>query len=178
MSREQQYAASLAVPVSAQDHAQGPANAPVLVEYGDYECPACGNAYEAIAVLRERMGDQFRFVFRNFPLSTVHPHAHGAALAAEAAAMQGMFWEMHDMLYEHQEALDLSSLTRYAEVLGLDVDRFEADRQGPECEERVRRDFLGGARSGVNGTPTFFVNGTRFDGPPDEDALAEALETE
>jgi len=175
--RVQHHAARLAVPISADDHSRGPAAAPVtLVEYGDYECPACGAAYVTIADLRSTLGDRFRFVFRNFPLSSVHLHAGAAARAAEAAALQGRFWEMHDVLYENQEALEPDDLLRYAEELGLDLGRFELDFQSEQCIQRVRHDFLGGVRSGVNGTPTFFINGLRHDGGNNFEALAEALE--
>jgi len=170
-------AVRLAVPVSAHDHARGPEDAPLtLVEYGDFECPACGQAYPVVAALRRELGDRLRIVFRNFPLGTVHPHATDAALAAEAAGLQGKFWGMHDVLYENQEALEPGDLLRYAEALGLDTDRFEGDLRGEACTRRVRQDFLGGARSGVNGTPTFFVNGVRHDGPFDFGSLADALE--
>jgi len=172
-----QYAAQLVVPVSEHDHVRGPDNAPLtLVEYGDYECPACGDAQTAVTALLEEMGDQILFVFRNFPLRTVHPHAADAARAAEAAGLQSKFWEMHDLLYEHQEALESENLWRYAAALGLNVDRFEEDRHAEVCESRVRQDFLSGARSGVNGTPTFFVNGVRHDGGFDFQSLAEALQ--
>jgi protein-disulfide isomerase len=145
------------------------------VEYGDYECPACGAAYPVISALQEAMPERLRFVFRNFPLNQVHPNATGAALAAEAAGMQGRFWEMHDLLYEHQEALEPEDLLRYAEALGLDLAQFQEDWQAPTVQQRVQHDFLGGARSGVNGTPTFFINGVRHDGPHDFEALAAAL---
>jgi len=174
--RVEQYAARLAVPVSGHDHARGPADAPVtLVEYGDFECPACGAAYPVVAALQRELADRLRFVFRNFPLGTIHPHATDAALAAEAAGMQGRFWEMHDLLYENQQALEPEDLWRYAESLRLDADRFEEDRRGAECARRVRHDFLGGARGGVNGTPTFFVNGVRHDGGFDPESLGDAL---
>jgi len=174
--RWQDEAVRLAVPVSEHDHAQGPADAPLtLVEYGDFECPACGQAYPVVEALKREMAGRLRFVFRHFPLGTVHPNATAAALAAEAAGRQGKFWEMHDLLYENQDALEDEDLWRYAEALGLDVDRFEEDRRGEACERRVRQDFLGGARSGVNGTPTFFVNGVRHDGGFDFDSLTAAL---
>jgi protein-disulfide isomerase len=155
----------------------GPIDARVtLVEYGDYECPFCGEAYPIIqAVLRE-LGGQVRFVFRNFPLAEAHPHARMAAYAAEAAALQGRFWEMHDLLYEHQEALEPEDLFGYAELLGLDLERFARDMSGHEVAERVRADFLSGARSGVNGTPSFFINGQRYDGSWQPRPLLAALE--
>ena len=167
----------LAVPVNDKDHAQGPPDAPVtLVEYGDYECPYCGNAYPIIKRIQSEMGDRLRFVFRNFPLNTVHAHAGVAAQAAEAAAAQGKFWEMHDLLYEHQHDLADADMVRYALKIGLEVYRFESDLSGETFSRRVSEDFRGGVRSGVNGTPTFFINGARYDGPHDYDSLKAALE--
>jgi protein-disulfide isomerase len=164
-------------PVGANDHVQGPAKAPVtLVEYGDYECPYCGEAYPIVKALQERLGDQVRFVFRNFPLSEAHPHAEHAAEAAEAAGAQGKFWEMHDLLYENQDALEDEDLVRYAKAQRLDVPRFVKDMEAHHHAERVRADFSSGVRSGVNGTPTFFINGARHDGPFDLGSLLAAIE--
>jgi protein-disulfide isomerase len=173
-----QWAAELTLPVSDdRDHIQGPAGAPVtFVEYGDYECPYCGAAYPIIKEVQSRMGDRLRFVFRNFPISTSHPHAEQAAEAAEAAASQGKFWEMHDLLYENQEHLDDADLHRYADRLGLDVGVFDEELAEHVHAERVREDFMSGVRSGVNGTPTFYVNGTRHDGGYQLDELLAALE--
>ncbi len=141
--------AKLTPPVSERDHAAGPEDAPVtLVEYGDYECPYCGMAYPIVKRAQLDLGNRLRFVFRNFPLAESHPHARLAAEAAEAAGAQGKFWEMHDMLYEHQDALEAEDLTGYAKSLGLDVPKFAHDLEA----------------SGVNGTPTFFVNGNRYEG--------------
>ncbi len=169
--------AKLKPPVGANDHVQGPAHAPAtLVEYGDYECPYCGEAYPVVKALQERLGNQLRFVFRNFPLSEAHPHAEHAAEAAEAAGAQGKFWEMHDMLYENQDALDAEDLVRYAKALRLDVPRFVKELAEHAHAERVREDFRSGVRSGVNGTPTFFINGVRHDGPFDLDSLLAAIE--
>ena len=171
-----QHAPRLAVPVSENDHAQGPADAPVtLVEYGDYECPYCGRAHPVVKALQQRMGGRLRFVFRNFPLNTLHEHAGVAAQAAEAAAAQGKFWEMHDLLYEHQD--DLADVQQYALRLGLEIYRFESDLSGEKHAKRVRDDFRGGVRSGVNGTPTFFINGARYDGEHTFDAMLAALES-
>src|SRR2546423_12240032 len=118
--------ARLTLPVSQRDHQQGPETAPVtLVEYGDYECPYCGEAHPIVKELQRRLGDRLRFVFRNFPLTNAHPHAEHAAETAEAAGAQGKFWEMHDYLYEHQRALDDEHLETYAGTLGLDVERFD-----------------------------------------------------
>jgi protein-disulfide isomerase len=169
--------ARLKPPVGANDHVEGPAKAPVtLVEYGDYECPYCGQAYPVVKALQERLGKQLRFVFRNFPLSEAHPHAEHAAEAAEAAAAQGKFWEMHDHLYENQDALDDEDLVGYAKALGLDVPRFVREMEEHRYAERVREDFRSGVRSGVNGTPTFFINGARHDGPFDLGSLLAAIE--
>ena len=167
----------LAVPVSARDHQEGPAVAPVtLVEYGDYECPNCGQAFPIVQAIRRDMGDQLRFVFRNFPLTQIHPYAEHAAEAAEAAGAQGKFWPYHDMLFLHQDALTDSDLIGYAADLGLDVARFTRDLEDGAFAERVREDFLSGVRSGVNGTPTFFINSYRYDGSYDYDTLLAALQ--
>jgi protein-disulfide isomerase len=167
----------LAVPVGEKDHAQGPADAPVtLVEYGDYECPYCGNAYPVVKRLQRELGPKLRFVFRNFPLNTIHAHAGVAAQAAEAAAAQGKFWEMHDLLYEHQHDLADADLVNYALKLGLEVYRFESDLSGEVYARRVSEDFRGGVRSGVNGTPTFFINSARYDGPHEYESMKGALE--
>jgi protein-disulfide isomerase len=170
-------AAKLKPPVGANDHVQGSAKAPVtLIEYGDYECPYCGEAYSVVKALQERLGDQMRFVFRNFPLAQAHPHAEHAAEAAEAAAAQGKFWEMHDMLYENQDALEDEDLVRYARALHLDVPRFVKEMEAGTYTERVREDFRSGVRSGVNGTPSFFINGARHDGAYDLASLLAAIE--
>jgi protein-disulfide isomerase len=173
-----QWEPALTNPVSDErDHIQGPPDAPVtLVEYGDYECPYCGAAYPIIKEIQARMGDRLRFVFRNFPITTSHPHAQQAAEAAEAASVQGKFWEMHDILYENQEHLRQRDLLVYGERLGLQVDRFTTDLAERIHLERVREDFMSGVRSGVNGTPTFFINGRRHDGPSDMETLLGALE--
>jgi protein-disulfide isomerase len=155
----------LTPPVSASDHAAGPDDAPVtLVEYGDYECPYCGMAHPIVKAAQRELGDQLRFVFRNFPLAEAHPHARLAAQAAEAAAAQGRFWEMHDILFEHQDALEPEDIIGYAKTIGLDVAQFKRDLEAGTYAKRVRDDFRSGVRSGVNGTPTFFVNGSRYDG--------------
>lgn len=147
----------LTEPPSERDHAQGPADAAVtLVTYGDFECPYCAEAYRAVGQLREEM-DDVQFVFRHFPLD-VHPHAWQAAEAAEAAAAQGMFWEMHDLLYENRDALETDDLRGYAEQLGLDVDYFTRELEQDTSTDQVQEDVLSGARSGVNGTPTFFLS--------------------
>ena len=156
---------SLKPPVGPQDHVQGNRDAPIeLVEYGDFECPFCGQAYYSVKAVQAALGDDLRFAFRHFPLAQVHPHALPAAQAAEAAGLQGRFWEMHDVLFEHQDMLDEANLFRFAAALGLDMERFAHDFASPEVAAKIRADFLSGARSGVNGTPTFFVNGERYDG--------------
>ena len=155
----------LTPPVSERDHVAGPDDAPVtLVEYGDYECPYCGMAHPIVKRAQQDLGNRLRFVFRNFPLAESHPHARLAAEAAEAAGAQGKFWEMHDMLFEHQDALEAEDLMRYAKSLGLDVPKFGHDLEAGTYTKRVRDDFRNGVRSGVNGTPTFFVNGNRYEG--------------
>jgi diadenylate cyclase len=174
---ERQRSVWLDTPVGDRDHARGPATAPVtLVEYGDFECPYCGRTYPVVKELRERLGDRLRFVFRHFPLDSVHLHARRAAEAAEAAAAQGRFWEMHDLLFANQEDLDDESLRRYATGLGLDLARFESDLAERRHAPRVREDRLDGERSGVEGTPTFFVNGARYEGSLDLEGLQAAVE--
>jgi protein-disulfide isomerase len=168
----------LTLPVGARDHIQGPDSAPVtLVEYGDYQCPYCGAAYPLVKEVQRRLGDRMRFVFRNFPLSEIHPFALGAAEAAEAAGAQGKFWEMHDRLFEHQRALDPSHLVQHARALDLDLTQFEHALAEHTYANRVHEDFLSGARSGVNGTPTFYVNGRRHDASYDVETLVAAIES-
>lgn len=154
----------LKIPVSSEDHIQGRENALLtLVEYGDYECPYCGMAYPIVKRLQKHFGDRLRFVFRNFPLIEVHPHAGMAALTAEFAATKGKFWEMHDLLYENQESLELPDLISYAESLNLSSTELQAAIENVIFGEKIQNDFMGGVRSGVNGTPSFFINNTRFD---------------
>ncbi len=165
----------LSLPIAGRDHVQGPIDAPiVLLEYGDYECPYCGAAYPVVKAIQERLGDRLCFAFRNFPLVNSHPHAEHAAEAAEAAGAQGKFWEMHDMLYENQTALEDEDLAQYAADLGLDARLINEVVAGAHAA-RVREDFRSGARGGVNGTPAFFINGVRYDGAPDVDVLLAAL---
>ena len=155
----------LTPPVGERDHIAGPDDAPVtLVEYGDYECPYCGMAHPVVKRAQRELGNQLRFVFRNFPLAEAHPHAQTAAQAAEAAGAQGRFWEMHDMIFEHQDALEVKDLLGYAASLGLDAEKIARDLEAGTYVKRVREDFRSGVKSGVNGTPTFFVNGARYDG--------------
>ena len=166
----------LTPPVGPRDHVRGSPDAPLLlVEYGDFECPFCGRAYFVVKTLQQALGDALCFVFRNFPVGTVHPHAVRAAQAAEAAALQDSFWQMHDMLFENQADLEDEDLLEYAAEIGLDVPRFLRDIDSPEVAAKVRADFLSGARSGVNGTPTFFVNGERYDGSWEADVFLARL---
>ncbi len=170
-------APKLTIPISDRDHVLGPDDAPVtLLEYGDYECPYCRQVVPVIQELRERFGDRLRYVFRHLPLAKAHPDAQLAAEAAEAAAAQGKFWEMHELLYEHQGELDREHLDDYASEIGLDVERFERELDAHTYADRVREDFLGGVHSGANGTPTFYLNGVRYDGPWDFESLAEEIE--
>ena len=158
---------TLTPPVNERDHAQGPADANItLVEYGDYECSYCGRAHPIVKQLQKQLAKQLRFVFRNFPLGQAHPHAQHAAIAAEAVGAHGedAFWQMHDTLYEHQDALEDEDLAGYAETLGVPAGEIASAFAGGPIAQRVRADFRGGVRSGVNGTPTFFVNGERYDG--------------
>jgi protein-disulfide isomerase len=160
-----------------RDHIQGSADAPVtLLEYGDYECPYCGAAYPIVKEVQARIGERLRFVFRNFPITTSHPHAERAAEAAEAAAAQGSFWRMHDVLYENQKRLSDEDLRTYAQQVGLDLDVFDRELAEHVHAARVQEDFMSGVRSGVNGTPTFYVNGARYDDSYDLDTLLGALE--
>jgi protein-disulfide isomerase len=172
------WAGILAMPViPGRDHIRGPEDAPVsLVEYGDFQCPFCGAAHSVVEAVRAEMGDDLQFVYRHFPLVTVHPYAAGAAAAAEAAGAQGAFWPMHDSLFEDQEHLAPPYLVARAADLGLDVKRFEAELEGQVHVPRIQEDLLSGVQSGVHGTPTFFVNGVRHDGPADLPSLLAAAE--
>lgn len=168
----------LVIPVSERDHIQGPQNAPVtLVEYGDFECPYCAAAHVIVKQVQEKLGDEMRFVFRHFPLTQIHPHAEPAAEAAEAAGAQGSFWQMHDLLYENQPRLTPPDLAAYADDLDLDTRRFVRELETGVHRQRVREDFMSGVRSGVNGTPAFFINGLRYDGSWDILPLVKALES-
>jgi protein-disulfide isomerase len=166
----------LTEPQPHRDHIRGSDNAPIqMLEYGDYECPYCGAAHPVVKALEEELGSRLCFAFRNFPLTNAHPHAQLAAEAAEAAGAQGKFWEMHDLIYENQEALEPEDLSQYAATVGLDVPRLVKELQTGVYVPRVREDFQAGVRAGVNGTPTFFINGERFDGVPDFESLLAAL---
>lgn len=165
----------LTPPVGPRDHALGAADARVtLVEYGDFECPFCGRAYPALKRVLGQFGSAVRFVFRHFPLEE-HPHAQHAAEVVEAAAAQGKFWEMHDLLYQRQAALGDEDLVAYARELGLDADRVRRELVAHVHAQRVRDDFVSGTHSGVTGTPRFFINGRRHEEPGDARTLAAAL---
>ena len=166
----------LTAPVSERDHVEGRDDARVtLVEYGDFECPSCGQAYVTIKQAQRAFGPNLRFVFRHFPLRSSHPHALEAAKTAEAAAAQGRFWPMHDRLFQHQTRLDSESLVEHARALGLDLDRFRSDVQGRDVEARISEDLSTGNSSEVRGTPSLFLNGERYDGPRDRRSLIDAL---
>ena len=168
--------ASLQIPVTEADHAKGRPNAPVtLVEYGDYECPHCGAAYPVVQQLQKRFGADLRFVYRNFPLGEIHPHAVSAAMTAEFGAVHGRFWKVHDALFENQQRLGAPLYQAIVTELQLDAAQLRAALEANTYLERVRADFNGGVRSGVNGTPSFFVNGKRYDGAPGFETMADAL---
>ena len=169
--------AALVVPVSAHDHIQGNAHAVVtLVEYGDFQCPACGIAYPLVKQLQHRYTGNLRFVFRHFPLAQAHPYAQLAAELAEAASVEGQFWTMHDWLYENQDAWvedGAAGLEAGVRALGLDEQALDATMRHADIATHIRRDFMGGARSGVNGTPSFYINGYLYQG--DFDALVHSI---
>ena len=174
-----QVATGTLVPaVGPQDHIRGPVDARVtLVEYGDYQCPYCGLAFESVQSVQSALANEMRFVFRHFPLVQIHPHAQQAAEAAEAAGAQGKFWEMHDMLFTHQDALDLGSLRRYAAEIGLDILKFDEDIEGHRHLPKIMADYQSGIESGVEGTPTFFIDGEIYTGDYDSESLRRALES-
>ncbi len=159
----------------AVDHVRGPAEGRLIIEYGDYECPYSRLAFRAIERIEQQLGGEIRFAYRHFPLVQIHPHAFAAA-AAEAAASQARFWEMHELLFHRQKALEEADLQRYAAQLGLDVARFDDDRQGMAVLERIRRDVESGTATGkVRGTPTLFIDGTLHRGSYDAATLLNAL---
>jgi formate-nitrite transporter family protein len=167
---------ALSPPVGERDHVTGPPNARVtLVEYGDFECPHCGALHPIVGAARKAFGGNLRFVFRHFPLRSSHPHALAAAKAAEAAAEQGRFWEMYDRLYQRQSELTDPDLERHARELGLDVERFRRSLGERAHEERIRQDLASASASGARGTPSLFLNGERYDGPLERDAIFAAL---
>jgi protein-disulfide isomerase len=160
----------------AVDHVRGPASAHLILEYGDYECPFSRQAFRAIEQIERQLSGGVRFAFRHFPLVDIHPHAPAAAAAAEAAALQATFWEMHELLFHRQKALEDADLQRYAAELGLDVQRFDQDRRSPDVAQRIRRDIDSGIASGeVRGTPTLFIDGAVHVSGFDTDTLLEVL---
>src|SRR5215472_13495213 len=167
---------SLAVPVSERDHSQGPASAAItLVQFGDYECPYTRQSTWVVQAIQQQLGNQVRFVYRNFPLTEIHPHALQAALTAEAA-VEGKFWEMHDYIFHHQHTLAERDLAQFAQVVGLDMQRYTQDMAEQRGLPRIEEDVAGGERSGVQGTPTFFINGVMYRGSWEHDALLAALQ--
>jgi len=169
-------AGDLQAPVTTRDHVQGPDTALVtMVEYADYECPYSRIAYHVIKGVQRELGGQLRFIYRNFPLREIHPHAQHAAEAAEAAATQDRFWEMHDYLFEHQRALDDEHLHQYAVALGLEAEIFDQDLAQHRHAGKIEGDLRGGIRSGVQGTPTFFINGVRHEGSHDLESLLSTI---
>ncbi len=160
----------------AVDHVRGSTRDPLIVEYGDYECPYSRLAFRAIEQVERRLGGRVRFAFRHFPLTQIHPHALAASAAAEAAARQSQFWPMHELLFHRQAALAEDDLRRYAAGLGLDVDLFDSDRGGTAVLARIRRDIDSGIASGeVHGTPTLFIDGAVHRGAYDASSLLRAL---
>jgi protein-disulfide isomerase len=168
---------TLKIPVRPEDHIEGDPSAPcTLVEYGDYQCPHCGRAYPIVKRVQKHFGKRLRFVFRNFPLNEIHPQAETAAETAEFAGVHGKFWEMHDALFENQSRFSPVFFPELAQKLGLDPAGLRDALAGEKYRAHVRSDFMSGARSGVNGTPTFFINGLRVDGPWDYEDLVEAID--
>ncbi len=167
----------LTEPIGPRDHVLGtPAALAALVEYGDYECPHCARAHYEIAEVLRRVGNDVRYAYRHFPLTHLHPHALLAAQAAEAAGSEGRFWPMHSMLFANQSTLELADLMGCAEAIGIDAHRFARDLQEGTYLPKIETDFRSGASSGVNGTPAFFLNGVRVDGPWDADSLTAAIQ--
>lgn len=168
---------SLHTAINTNDHKQGSAEARVtLVEYGDYECPYCGEAYAIIKKLQKVLGDDLLFVFRNFPLTQMHPDALPAACLAEAAGLQGRFWQLHDLLYENQQDLSAEGMMNYAQRSGLNIEKLNTDSASEQVLTKIDSDIEGGARSGVNGTPTFFINGKRHNDDYEYSTLKKALD--
>jgi protein-disulfide isomerase len=167
---------ALTLPDPERDHIYGLVDGSIkLLEYGDYECPFCAEAQPIVKEIQRRLGDDLLFAFRHFPLTNIHPHSEHAAEAAEAAGAQGNFWGMHNILFEKQDALEDEYLAAYGGELGLDVPRLIREVTSSIYAKRIREDFKSGARGGVNGTPTFFINGERYDGARDLKHLLNAL---
>src|SRR6185369_7976176 len=164
---------SLKPPLSNKDHVQGRTDAIIeLVEYGDYQCPYCGQAYSIVKSIQQKFRGGLKFVFRNFPVSRIHRHAQLAAVASEAADLQGKYWEMHDMLFVNQDELHRSALTAYAKMIKLDVERFDRDLDNNKLFDKVQADLESGLSSGVNKTPGFFINGIIYSGNWEESSLS------
>ena len=163
--------------VQNSDHIRGNDQAALeLVEYGDYQCPHCGRAHPIVQTIIKKMGDKLKFVFRNFPLAEIHPDAVRAAIAAEAAGAQNKYWEMHDIIFENQDNLADTDLIEYSRMAGLDQVKFKARFAEPVFREKVESDFESGIRSGVNGTPSFFINGQKYNGDWEDNILLHHLE--
>ena len=156
---------ALRTPVNNEDHIEGNTSAPItLLEYGDYQCPYCQKAYKMVKQIQQEMGSQLQLAFRNFPLTKIHPDAKAAAIASEAAAKQGKYWEMHDHLFENHTDFSREKLIEFAQQLGLDAATFTKDIDDTTLADKVDADFYGGMRSGVSATPTFYINNEKFEG--------------
>jgi len=163
--------------VSVQDHVRGDLHAPgILVEYGDFQCPHCGAAYPILKKIEKDYKDKMAFVFRHFPLAEIHPFAQAAAVASEAAANQGKFWQMHALIFENQQLLGIEMLLQLAESLKLDMKRFGHDFKDPKMFKKVEDQFESGILSGVNGTPSFYINGAKYNDSYDYDSLTRAID--
>lgn len=170
-------ATRLTPPVSERDHIFGALNAPIeFVEYGDYQCQHCSVVHPVVKALEQSYGKDLKFVFRHFPQLQAHPYAEPAALAAETAGRQGAFWQMHDMIYARQLQLNIEAIFDFAEELALNMMKFEKDIRDKAILAKVEADFMSGMRSGVNGTPTFFINAYKYNGVHDFDSMATAIE--
>jgi len=168
----------LTLPVNSEDHIFGNPDAAIeLLEYGDYECPYCGRAYPIVKDIQQQLGRELKFVFRNFPLRKIHPNAFMASIATEAAGLQDKFWEMHDIIFENQKTLDTENIFLFAGKLGLEIELFKNDIQQKSLIDKVEKDFESGIRSGVNRTPTFFINGKKYDGDWDGEQLLQYLKS-
>jgi len=168
----------LTPPVSADDHIKGADDAPIeLVEYGDFQCPHCGRAYPILKNLTAAMPARVKFIFRNFPLSKIHPQAKQAAIAAEAAAIQDKFWNMHALLFENQRHLNQHAILGYAQAIGLDLSAFQSDLLNESLAKKVDKQFMSGLRSGVDATPSFFINGERYHGSWEGNDLQNYIES-
>ena len=166
----------LRIPVNTHDQKQGNMNASLqLVEFGDYECPHCGAAHPVVKELQRYFGNGLLFVFRNFPLSGIHPIAYPAAQVAEAAGLQHKFWPVHDMIFENQQDLSIQNLFRYADVKTVNREQLIVQMNSQKIIEKIEMDIESGARSGVNGTPTFFINGKRYDGDYEFETMRDFL---